>query len=348
MKILITGGMGYIGSHTVVELIKAGVEVVILDNLSNSSIQVIERIKNIVDPDGLSNINIPFIKADLRDIDKIKDAFTYYKFDGVIHFAGLKSVGESVTEPLSYYGNNVLSTINLLNIMNDFGVKNIVFSSSATVYSQENESPLNEDMALSTINPYGESKLMVERMLDDLSVSDDEWNIVKLRYFNPIGAHESGAIGESPNGIPNNLLPYVTQVANGNLDTLSIFGNDYETIDGTGVRDYIHVVDLAKGHLCAINKIKEFNGSHAINLGTGNGYSVLDIVKQFKEETGIEIAYQFTERRPGDLASVFSNPSKANNLLNWHAEKTLANMLFDAWNWQHKNPNGYISKGILN
>lgn len=340
MKILVTGGMGYIGSHTIVELINAGHEVIILDNLSNSSLEVLDKVNMIV---GKSKIGIiPFIKADLRNKKKVNDIFVNHNFEGVIHFAGLKAVGESVIKPLDYYDNNVVGTMNLLEVMNENNVKNIVFSSSATVYSQENKSPLDEDMPLSTINPYGESKLMVERILDDLSLSDKAWNIVKLRYFNPIGAHESGLIGESPNGIPNNLLPYVTQVASGKLNQLNIFGNDYETLDGTGIRDYIHVVDLAKGHVAAINKITDFNGSHAINLGTGNGYSVLDIVKEFKSETGIEINYQFSKRRPGDLAAVFSDPSKARKLLNWHAEKTLANMLSDAWNWQAKNPNGYI------
>jgi len=337
----VTGGAGYIGSHTVLELIRAGIDVTVVDNLSNSNIKSLERVLDILDPDRSNCIRIPFINADVCNTEIIRNVFMNNKFDGVIHFAGLKAVGESVRDPLSYYVNNVAGTISILSAMKEFNVKNIVFSSSATVYAEENKSPLTENMSLSTTNPYGQSKLMVENILDDLANSDTSWNVIKLRYFNPIGAHETGFIGESPDGVPNNLLPYVTQVANKTLSELNIFGDDYDTHDGTGVRDYIHVVDLAKGHLCAINKINEFPGSNAINLGTGKGYSVLDIVNQFKMETGIEVPYRIAPRRPGDLASVFSDPRKAKELLGWQAELNLQDMLRDAWKWQSNNPCGY-------
>ncbi|TLU67675.1 UDP-glucose 4-epimerase GalE [Thalassotalea litorea] len=335
MSLLITGGTGYIGSHTVVELIKADREVVIVDNLSNSSTLVLDRIEKI------TGVKPTFIKADICDEAAMRQVFTDYDIDGVIHFAGLKAVGESNEIPLSYYQNNVAGTLVLLQVMAEFNVKSLVFSSSATVYGEYNVSPLLETMPTSATNPYGQTKLMIEHILFDLAKSDPQWSIISLRYFNPIGAHESGLIGENPNGIPNNLLPYVAQVAVGRLKQLQIFGDDYDTIDGTGVRDYIHVVDLALGHLQAVDALAQNPGCTAINLGTGNGTSVLQIVDQFKEISGVDIPYQVVTRRPGDIATVFANANLAAQKLHWQAKRGLKEMIADTWNWQSKNPNGF-------
>ncbi|QDP01785.1 UDP-glucose 4-epimerase GalE [Thalassotalea sp. PS06] len=335
MSLLITGGTGYIGSHTVVELIKADKEVVIVDNLSNSSTLVLDRIEQI------TGVKPTFIKADICDEAAMRQVFTDHNIDGVIHFAGLKAVGESNEIPLSYYQNNVAGTLVLLQVMAEFDVKNMVFSSSATVYGEHNVSPLLETMPTSATNPYGQTKLMIEHILFDLAKSDPAWSIISLRYFNPIGAHESGLIGENPNGIPNNLLPYVAQVAVGRLQQLQVFGDDYDTVDGTGVRDYIHVVDLALGHLKAVDALAQNPGCTAINLGTGNGTSVLQIVEQFKAISGVDIPYQIVARRPGDIATVFANANLAAEKLQWQAERGLKEMIQDTWNWQSKNPNGF-------
>ena len=335
MNLLITGGTGYIGSHTVVELLKLGHDVTIVDNLANSSTQVLPRIEQIT---GLSP---RFIEADICDRAAMDKVFSENAIDAVIHFAGLKAVGESNDIPLSYYHNNVSGTVTLLEVMTEHKVKNIVFSSSATVYGENNQSPLVETMPTSATNPYGQTKLMIEHILFDLAKSDPEWSIACLRYFNPIGAHESGLIGENPNGIPNNLLPYVAQVAVGRLAQLQIFGDDYDTIDGTGVRDYIHVVDLALGHVKALESLDKINGCQAINLGTGNGTSVLQIVEQFKQTAERDIPYQIAPRRAGDIATVFANAELANNLLGWQAERGLVEMITDTWRWQSQNPNGF-------
>ncbi|OON96726.1 MAG: UDP-glucose 4-epimerase GalE [Candidatus Epulonipiscioides saccharophilum] len=327
MKILVTGGTGYIGSHTVVLLIQEGYEVIILDNLSNSKIEVLDSIKEI------TNIKPQFYQVDLLDYDGVKKIFQENEISGVIHFAGLKAVGESVRIPLDYYNNNITGTLNLLRIMNEHNVKNIIFSSSATVYGMNNESPLYETMPLSTTNPYGATKRMIEDIMRDLYVSDNEWSIVLLRYFNPIGAHESALIGENPNGIPNNLLPYIALVAVGKLDHLNVFGNDYDTIDGTGVRDYIHVVDLAMGHIKALKYAMDHTGAEAINLGTGNGTSVLEIVKAFESASGQHIEYVIQPRRPGDVATCFANSNKAKELLGWSATKNINDMCVDGWNF---------------
>ena len=335
MNLLITGGTGYIGSHTVVELLKLGHDVTIVDNLANSSTQVLPRIEQIT---GLSP---RFIEADICDCAAMDKVFSEHAIDAVIHFAGLKAVGESNDIPLSYYHNNVSGTVTLLEVMAKHKVKNIVFSSSATVYGENNQSPLVETMPTSATNPYGQTKLMIEHILFDLAKSDPEWSIACLRYFNPIGAHESGLIGENPNGIPNNLLPYVAQVAVGRLAQLQIFGDDYDTLDGTGVRDYIHVVDLALGHVKALESLDKIDGCQAINLGTGNGTSVLQIVEQFKQTTERDIPYQIAPRRAGDIATVFANAELANNLLGWQAERGLVEMIADTWRWQSQNPNGF-------
>lgn len=335
MNLLITGGTGYIGSHTVVELLKLGHDVTIVDNLANSSTQVLPRIEQIT---GLSP---RFIEADICDRAAMDKVFSEHAIDAVIHFAGLKAVGESNDIPLSYYHNNVSGTVTLLEVMAEHKVKNIVFSSSATVYGENNQSPLVETMPTSATNPYGQTKLMIEHILFDLAKSDPEWSIACLRYFNPIGAHESGLIGENPNGIPNNLLPYVAQVAVGRLAQLQIFGDDYDTIDGTGVRDYIHVVDLALGHVKALESLDKVDGCQAINLGTGNGTSVLQIVEQFKQTAERDIPYQIAPRRAGDIATVFANAELANNLLGWQAERGLVEMITDTWRWQSQNPNGF-------
>lgn len=335
--ILITGGVGYIGSHTAVELLEQGKQVVILDNLSNSSEQALTRIEDIT---GSMPI---FIKGDIRDRQLLSRIFDDYPIDSVIHFAALKAVGESVSKPLSYYNNNILGTISLLEAMSEAGVKNMVFSSSATVYGVPEYVPLDEQHSLSATNPYGQTKLMMEQVLRDLAYADDSWNIVLLRYFNPIGAHSSGLIGEDPSDIPNNLLPYVTQVAIGKLACLQVFGSDYDTHDGTGVRDYIHVVDLAKGHVKALEQIATNCGLQTYNLGTGQGYSVLDIVKAFERVTGQAVAYELSERRPGDIAECFANPEYAEKQLGWKAEFGLERMLEDSWRWQSNNPDGYTS-----
>lgn len=336
MSLLITGGTGYIGSHTVVELQALAIEqdIVIVDDLSNSSTKVLDRIEKI------TGSTVTFIKADVCDYDAMDKVFTEHNIDAVIHFAGYKAVGESSEKPLSYYYNNVSGTVILLKVMTAHNVKKLVFSSSATVYG-ENISPLNETMSTSATNPYGQTKLMVENILFDLAKSDSEWSIVCLRYFNPIGAHESGLIGENPNGIPNNLLPYVAQVAVGRLAQLQVFGDDYDTVDGTGVRDYIHVVDLAQGHVKALQNLDKISGCKAINLGTGNGTSVLEIVNAFKEISGQDIPYKIVPRRAGDLATVYADATIANELLGWEATRNLHTMISDTWRWQSENPQGF-------
>ena len=335
MSLLITGGTGFIRSHTVVELLALDKDIVIVDNLANSSTLVLDRIKQI------TGKTVTFIEADICDRQAMQQVFLKHDIDAVVHFAGLKAVGESSTMPLSYYHNNVTGSITLLQVMAEHGVKNLVFSSSATVYGDNNPSPLDETMPTSATNPYGQTKLMIENILFDLAKSDEQWSIACLRYFNPIGAHESGLIGENPNGIPNNLLPYVSQVAVGRLAQLQVFGDDYPTSDGTGVRDYIHVVDLAQGHVKALEKLKDIAGCVPINLGTGNGTSVLEIVNTFKDISGQDIPYHIAPRRAGDIATVYANASVANNLLNWHAERDLATMIADTWRWQSQNPNGF-------
>ncbi len=336
MKILVTGGAGYIGSHTCIELLNAGYEVVILDNFYNSSPEVLKRIRELAGKD------FDFCECDIRDRKGLDKVFAEHKINAVIHFAGLKAVGESVRKPLEYYENNVGGTVTLCEAMRDAGCKKIVFSSSATVYGMNNPSPLNETMKIGgTTNPYGTTKYMIELILQDLYTSDNDWSVALLRYFNPIGAHESGRIGENPNGIPNNLMPYITQVAVGKLDHLNVFGDDYDTPDGTGVRDYIHVVDLALGHIKAVEKIADSKGVCIYNLGTGVGYSVLDVVKAFEKTSGKEIKYEIVPRRPGDLATVYSDPTKAKKELGWVAERGLEKMCEDSWRWQKNNPEGY-------
>lgn len=336
MSILVTGGAGFIGSHTCVELLNAGFEVVIVDNFYNSQPESLNRIKKI------TGKNFKFYEVDIRDKAGLDKVFSENKIDAVIHFAGLKAVGESCQKPLEYYENNIGGTVTLCEAMRDAGCKKIVFSSSATVYGMNNVSPLTEDMKIGgTTNPYGTTKYMIELILQDLYASDNEWSVVILRYFNPIGAHESGMIGENPNGIPNNLMPYITQVAIGKLPQLSVFGDDYDTPDGTGVRDYIHVVDLALGHIKAVEKALSSNEINAYNLGTGTGYSVLDIVKAFEKASGQTVNYKIVDRRPGDLATCYSDPSKALNELGWKAERDLNKMCEDSWRWQKNNPNGF-------
>ncbi len=335
MKVLVTGGVGYIGSHTCVQLLEAGYDIVVLDNLSNSSEESLSRVKKITGRD------FKFYKADLLDYDATDAVFAENDIDAVIHFAGLKAVGESVSIPLRYYHNNITGTLNLLDIMSKHNVKRIVFSSSATVYGDPHTVPIKEDFPLSCTNPYGRTKLMLEEILRDLHVSDKEWNIAILRYFNPVGAHESGLIGEDPNGIPNNLVPYISQVAVGKLACLSVFGNDYDTPDGTGVRDYIHVVDLANGHLKALEKISSDVGVVTYNLGTGTGYSVLDMVRAFGKACGKDVNYKIVERRPGDIGACYADPEKAERELGFRAEKNLDDMCRDTWRWQSQNPNGY-------
>ncbi len=335
MAILVTGGAGYIGSHTCLELTKAGYEVVIVDNLVNSSKEVLKRLKMI------NGVDYKFYENDVCDKDALRHIFSNEKIEGVIHFAGLKAVGESCQIPLRYYQNNLISTLSLLEVMQEFGVKNLVFSSSATVYGDPHTVPITEDFPLSATNPYGMTKLMIENMLRDICKADPSLNVALLRYFNPVGAHESGLIGENPNGIPNNLVPYITQVAVGKLDHLSIFGHDYPTPDGTGVRDYIHVCDLAAGHVAAIHKLETNSGLVTYNLGTGKGYSVLEMATTFMKVNGVKVAYEFTDRRPGDIAECYADPTKAYNELGWKAEKNLSDMLRDSWNWQKNNPNGF-------
>lgn len=329
MSILVTGGTGFIGSHTCVELLNAGYEVVILDNFYNSSPEILEKIEK------LTSKKVEFYEADIRDRAGLDKIFAENRIDAVIHFAGLKSVGESCIKPLEYYENNVSGTVTLCQAMRDAGCKRMVFSSSATVYGMNNISPLTEDMPIGgTTNPYGTTKCMIENILQDLYKADNEWSITLLRYFNPIGAHKSGLIGEKPNGIPNNLMPYITQVAVGQLEQLSVFGDDYNTPDGTGVRDYIHVVDLALGHIKAVEKALKGEGIDAYNLGTGIGYSVLDLVKAFEKSAGVKINYKIAPRRPGDIATCYSDPSKALKELGWKAEKSLEEMCEDSWRWQ--------------
>ena len=326
--ILVTGGIGYIGSHTVVELMLAGLDVVIVDNLCNSKISVLDRIERIV------GHRPSFVEADVRDQDAIRTLFANYRFAAVIHFAGLKAVGESVVQPLRYYDNNLHGSLVLFEAMAEAGVKTLVVSSSATVYGDPHTVPIREDFPLSATNPYGRSKLMIEKILDDVARADSTWRIALLRYFNPVGAHESGLIGEDPHGIPNNLMPYVAQVAGGTLTELSVFGDDYPTHDGTGVRDYIHVVDLAQGHLAALKVLAKTEGVLKVNLGTGQGYSVLDVVRAFEATSGRNIPYRIVNRRPGDIAACYADPSLAKTLLGWQAKFGIEDMCRDAWRWQ--------------
>ena len=337
MAILVTGGAGFIGSHTCVELLNAGYEIVVVDNYYNSNPKSLERVKELTGKDFKS------YECDIRDSEGMDKIFKENKIDAVIHFAGLKAVGESCQKPIEYYDNNIGGTLKLCDVMRNNGCKNIVFSSSATVYGMKNVSPLKETMKTGgATNPYGTTKYMIEIILEDIYKSDNEWNVTLLRYFNPIGAHESGRIGENPSGIPNNLMPYITQVAIGKRPFLSVYGNDYDAPDGTCIRDYIHVVDLADGHVKAVNNILDGKkGVQIFNLGTGKGYSVLDIVKAFSKAYGKELPYKIAPRRPGDLAVCFSDPSKAKEVLGWEAKRGIDDMCRDSWNWQSKNPNGY-------
>ena len=335
MTILITGGAGFIGSHAAVELLESGYEIVIVDNLSNSQIQSISRVKE------LTGKTFPFYQTDLLDYEGLDKVFAENKITAVMHFAGLKAVGESVEKPLMYYHNNITGTLNLCGIMEKYDVKNFVFSSSATVYGDPEQVPIDESSPLSATNPYGRTKLMIEEILQDLYVADSSWRIAILRYFNPIGAHVSGRIGENPTGIPNNLMPYITQVAIGKREELQVFGNDYDTPDGTGVRDYIHVVDLVKGHIKALQYLEENKGIETFNLGTGKGYSVLDLINNFSSATEKEIPYKLVDRRPGDIGVCYANPEKAKAKLGWTAEKDLQEMCQDSWKWQVENPNGF-------
>jgi len=335
MKILVTGGAGYIGSHTCVELLEAGYEVVVVDNLSNSKRESLERVE------AITGKSISFVLGDLRKQADITHVFDQHSVDAVIHFAGLKAVGESVQIPLSYYQNNIGGTLNLLEAMQSAGVNNLVFSSSATVYGDPHKLPISEEFPLSATNPYGRSKLIIEDMLRDLYVSSNHWNLSILRYFNPVGAHESGTIGEDPTGIPNNLMPYIAQVASGRLNELAVFGGDYPTADGTGVRDYIHVVDLARGHLKALERLKAGPGLMVHNLGTGRGYSVIEMVHAFQKAADKQIKYRVVGRRAGDIAACYADPDKAKRELGWEAQKGLEEMCRDTWRWQSKNPSGY-------
>ena len=335
MAILITGGAGYIGSHTCVELLNKGYEIIILDNFINSKPEALNRVKEI------TGKSFKLYTVDLLDMQKLDLVFTENDIDSVIHFAGLKAVGESVTFPLRYYHNNITGTINLCETMKKHNVKKLVFSSSATVYGSPKSVPISENFTLNVTNPYGRTKLMIEEILRDLYNSDQKWSISLLRYFNPIGAHESGLIGEDPNGVPNNLMPYISQVAVGKLNKVNVFGSDYPTKDGTGVRDYIHVVDLAKGHLKALEKVKCISGVNAYNLGTGIGYSVLEMIEVFEKASGKSIPYFLIERRPGDVDVCYADPTKAKTELDWTAQKGIKEMCEDTWRWQQKNPNGY-------
>lgn len=341
MAVLITGGAGYIGSHTCVELLKFGYEIIVLDNFSNSKPNSLEVIKKI------TGKNFKFYEADLLKRESLERIFLENNIEAVIHFAGLKAVGESVSIPLHYYHNNITGTLILCDIMKKFGVRNLVFSSSATVYGVPEKVPITEEFPLDAVNPYGRTKLMIEEILGDLYVSDNSWSIALLRYFNPIGAHESGRIGEDPNGVPNNLMPYITQVAIGKREKLQIYGNDYPTPDGTGVRDYIHVVDVALGHLKALEKVMKSNSIEAYNLGTGKGYSVMELLSVFEKVSGKKIPYKFVGRRPGDVASCYADVIKAKSKLGWVAERGIEEMVQDSWRWQKKNPNGYESEGLI-
>lgn len=336
MKILVTGGAGFIGSHTIIELLNAGHEPIAYDNLCNASPVVFERIK------AITGVDVPFIEGDIRDADKLREVFAEHDIDCVIHFAGLKAVGESVEKPIEYYDNNVGGTVKLLEAMRDAGCKNIIFSSSATVYGTPQALPLTEDMPKGeATNPYGRTKSIIEDILADVQRAIPDMNVVLLRYFNPIGAHPSGTMGEDPAGIPNNLMPYITQVAVGKLKQLTIFGDTYDTPDGTGVRDYIHVMDLAEGHLAALHFAEDHAGCEIFNLGTGKGVSVLEMVTTFSSVNGVDVPYIIGERRAGDLATVYADPTKAEQVLGWHAKRTVADMCRDSWNWQKNNPNGY-------
>lgn len=335
MAILVTGGAGYIGSHTCVELLEADYEVIVVDNLSNSSEESLSRVEQI------TGKTLEFNKVDLLDKPALQKVFRNLEINAVIHFAGLKAVGESVEIPLQYYHNNVTGTLILCDVMIEHGVRNIVFSSSATVYGEPHTVPITEEFSLQPTNPYGATKLMIERILQDIGAANNEWNVEVLRYFNPVGAHPSGLIGEAPDGIPNNLMPVVSRVAIGKLDKLSVFGDDYETPDGTGIRDYIHVVDLARGHIAALDKIKSNPGVEIYNLGTGQGYSVLEIVKAFEKVSGVKIPYEIVGRRSGDVPVSFADPSRANKDLGWKAELGLEDMCADVWRWQSMNPEGY-------
>ncbi len=339
MNILVTGGAGYIGSHTVVELLEAGHSVVVVDDLVNSSAESLRRVERI------TGVSVPFYPVDIRDRAGLEEVFAAHDFDCCIHFAGLKAVGESVAKPLEYYENNLNGTFVLLDVLGRHGCKNIIFSSSATVYGEPEQMPITEECPKGRCtNPYGWTKWMIEQVLTDLHRADEAWNVVLLRYFNPIGAHPSGLIGEDPAGIPNNLMPYITQVAVGKREKLSVFGDDYDTLDGTGVRDYIHVVDLARGHVKALAAIEKGCGAAVYNLGTGRGYSVLEIVRAFEEATGVPVPYVIAPRRPGDIAACWSDPGKAERELGWKAELGLKEMCRDSWNWQKNNPDGYGDK----
>ena len=336
MNILVTGGAGYIGSHTCLELLSSGYGVVVVDNLCNSNPKSLDRVE------ALTGKKLKFYEGDVRDEELLRKIFAENEISAVIHFAGLKAVGESVAQPWRYYDNNLNSTLVLTKVMGEAGVKRIIFSSSATVYSGENEMPLRENSRTGNCtNPYGWTKYMTEQILSGMAHADPEWSIVLLRYFNHIGAHESGRIGEDPRGIPNNLMPYITQVAIGRRDHLSVFGNDYDTPDGTGVRDYIHVVDLAKGHVAAVKYVVGTQGCEVFNLGTGTGYSVLDMVKAFEKANGVKVPYQIVDRRPGDLPTCYADPAKSARVLGWKAEKNLEDMCRDSWRWQSQNPMGY-------
>ena len=335
MKVLVTGGAGYIGSHTCIELVKSGHDIIVVDNLRNSKKESLKRVEKIIGKP------VKFYEADVRDREALRKIFKENNIEAAIHFAGLKAVGESAQIPMEYYENNLDSTFVLCDVMAEFGVKKLVFSSSATVYGMSKTMPLVETMPLGAINPYGRTKYFIEEILRDLYASDKDWSIALLRYFNPIGAHESGLIGEDPRGIPNNLMPYISQVAVGRLEKLRVFGNDYNTVDGTGVRDYIHVVDLADGHVKAVNWALANNGCEAINLGTGNGCSVLQLMDAFQEASGINIPFEIVDRRPGDPDEVYANADKAKSLLGWEAKRSIAEMCRDTWNWQKNNPNGY-------
>ncbi len=330
-----TGGAGYIGSHTCLLLLEAGFEVVVIDNLSNSSMESLRRVQKITDK------SIKFLKVDIRDEKRLEDIFESHEFIGVIHFAGLKAVGESTEIPLEYYEQNVHGTVTLLKVMQKYDCKRIVFSSSATVYGDPASVPITESFPTSATNPYGRTKLFIEEILKDLSISDQDWNIVLLRYFNPIGAHKSGLIGEDPQGIPNNLMPFISQVAVGKREKLAVFGNDYPTPDGSGVRDYIHVVDLSDAHVKALQKIESLKGVSTFNLGTGNGVSVLEMVEAFEAQTGKEVPYEITDRRPGDIAECWADASLASEVLGWKAQFGLNEMIEDTWRWQSSNPDGY-------
>ena len=335
-RILVTGGAGFIGSHTLIELHKAGYESVVVDNLVNSNPEALRRVGELI------GAEVPFVKADIRDREALNKVFEQYKFDSCIHFAGLKAVGESVAKPLEYYENNMSGTFTLIDVMRQHGCKNIIFSSSATVYGDPAIIPITEECPKGhCTNPYGQTKSMLEQVLMDVQKADPEWNVVLLRYFNPIGAHQSGRIGENPNGIPNNLMPYITQTAIGRRKELGVFGNDYDTHDGTGVRDYIHVVDLATAHVAALQAIEKNAGLAIYNIGTGHGYSVLDVVNAFEKANGVKVPYSIKPRRPGDIATCYCDPSKAERELGWKAKYGIEDMCRDSWNWQSQNPNGF-------